>query len=432
MVQTHDGYMWVGTYSGLARFDGVHFEVFDQNNTPAMHNSRVTSLFETPDGTLWIGDEGGHLTQYQNGQFKTVAFHPAWNGGKIYDLEADEAGQVWAVNEDGQLARAKDGLVCNPEAGPSVKLLNSTRSATGRIWVDRWGDVSVLENGRLRALGFGGSSEANYVQGIGASQDGGLWVACDGRIRKWKDDRWVEDLGNMPWGGTPITRLIETRNGLLAVGTANLGLYLVFPGRAEGPLHFDHTTSGFSSDWVTSLCEDREGNLWVGTGGGGVVMLRQSIIQTVSPPDEWQNRSVLSVYWGQDGALWVGTEGAGLYRFKNGAWTNFGTTQGLRNSYIWSLADDSHGHIWAGTWGGGLFVLNTDRFDFPPGMSNVTMPMPALLRTHDGALWIGTADGLLHYDAGVTNLFAETDGEPLRDVRTVAQDSDGAIWFGMA
>ena len=110
MVQTRDGYMWVGTYSGLARFDGVQFTVFDENNTPAMRSSRVTSLSEAPDGTLWIGDEGGHLTQYRDGQFKAVAFHPAWNGGKIYELAADETGLVWAMNADGQLARAKDGL----------------------------------------------------------------------------------------------------------------------------------------------------------------------------------------------------------------------------------------------------------------------------------------------------------------------------------
>lgn len=431
MVQTHDGYMWVGTYSGLARFDGVHFEVFDEINTHAMSSGRVTSLLETADGTLWIGDEGGHLTQYQDGQFKAVSFHPAWNGGKIYGLEADKSGQVWAINESGQLARVKDGLVLNPKASAVAKVVHITKSVDGRIWIDRWGQVSVLENGRLREPGFGGSSGANYVQGIGASRDGGLWVACDERIRKWKDGQWGEDLGIMPWGGAVLTRLIETRNGVLAAGTSDEGLYLVFPGRAEAPLHFD-TTSGFPSDWVISLCEDREGNLWVGTGGGGLVMLRQSIIRTVSPPDHWQNRSVLSVCQGRSGALWVGTEGAGLYRFKNGAWTNYNTGQGLRNPYIWSLAKDSKGRICAGTWGGGLFVLNGDHFDFAPGMSNVTMPMPALLHTGDGALWIGTADGLLRYDAGVTNWFSESDGEPLRDVRTVAQDSNGAIWFGMA
>ena len=70
-----------------------------------------------------------------------------------------------------------------------------------------------------------------YVQGIGASRDGGLWIACDGRIRKWKEGQWVEDLGNAPWGESPVTRLVETRNGVLAAGTADRGLFLIFPGQ---------------------------------------------------------------------------------------------------------------------------------------------------------------------------------------------------------
>ena len=66
VVQTHDGYLWVGTYSGLARFDGVRFTRFDENNTPAMPSSRVTSLFEAADGTLWIGYEGGQVSLYMD------------------------------------------------------------------------------------------------------------------------------------------------------------------------------------------------------------------------------------------------------------------------------------------------------------------------------------------------------------------------------
>ncbi|MGH7993294.1 MAG: sensor histidine kinase, partial [Limisphaerales bacterium] len=126
------------------------------------------------------------------------------------------------------------------------------------------------------------------------------------------------------------------------------------------------------------------------------------------------------------------TEGAGLYRFQNDNWTNFSAGQGIRNAYIWSLAEDDRGRMWAGTWGGGLFVQNGNQFDFAPGMENITPPMAALLHARDGSLWVGTAVGLLHYQAGRTNWFVESNGQALRDVRTVAEDSRGAVWFGMA
>jgi signal transduction histidine kinase/ligand-binding sensor domain-containing protein len=430
VVQTRDGYLWVGTYSGLARFDGVRFTVFDGNNTPELRNSRVTSLFEARDGTLWIGDESGQVTQYRNGRFKAVEFHPAWNGGKIYEITSDQSGDVWVMSEAGQLARLDDGLVVTPQAGTAAKIVNVARSASGTIWVARDGRVSELNHGELHPLQFNEASTNTYVLGIGASRDGGLWVAVDGRIKKWKEGKWVADLGPTPWGSISVTRWIETQKGVLVAGSSINGLYLMPPGTAGKPLHFDHA-SAFPSDWVIDLCEDREGNIWAGTGGG-LAVLRPSNIQTVSPPDQWQRRAVLSVCPGQHGALWIGTEGAGLYRFQNDAWTNFGSSQGIRNPYIWSLAEDERGRLWAGTWGGGLFVQNGSQFDFAPGMENVTPPIPALLHGRAGGLWAGTAVGLLHYQGGRTNWFTEHNGQALRDVRTVAEDSQGAVWFGMA
>jgi ligand-binding sensor domain-containing protein len=249
VTQTRDGYLWLGTYGGLARFDGVQFRIFDDNNTPEMRSSRVTSLFEAADGTLWIGDESGHVTQYKNGRFKAVEFHPAWGGGKIYDIASDDSGDIWLLNESGELARVRDGLVLTPEAGTASKLVDMTRSVNGTIWVARDGRVSALEHGQLHPLELNGAATNNtYVMGIGASRDGGLWVAADGRIRKWKDEKWAADLGLTPWDTSPVTRWIETQKGVLAAGTADRGLYLLFQDQNEKPLHFDHA-SGFPSDW---------------------------------------------------------------------------------------------------------------------------------------------------------------------------------------
>ena len=125
VVQTRDGYLWVGTYNGLARFDGVRFTVFDDNNTPELRSSRITSLFEAADGTLWIGTESGDVSQYKDGHFAAVPLRANWSGGKIYAITADDAGDVWLLNEAGELARVRDGKVLSPPSGVVTKVVVS-------------------------------------------------------------------------------------------------------------------------------------------------------------------------------------------------------------------------------------------------------------------------------------------------------------------
>jgi signal transduction histidine kinase/ligand-binding sensor domain-containing protein len=426
VVQARDGYLWAGTYNGLARFDGVRFTVFDDNNTPELRSRRITSLFEAGDGTLWIGTESGDVSQYKDGRFAAVPLHASWGGGKIYAITADDEGDVWLLNTAGELARARDGKVLSPPSGTVTNVVSLERGRDGTIWVDREGAVSALKNSRLTNE----LSAVGYVQGFCAARDGGFWVACNSVVQKRKDGQWAADLGAAPWGGSIVPSFIETSSGALAAGTPGDGLWLVFPDQTNTPaLHFNHT-NGLPSDWVISLWEDREKNLWCGTGAG-LVVIRPNNVETVSPPDKWKNCPVLSVLPAPDGALWVGTEGAGLYRLQNGGWTNFYLAQGIRNPNIWSLAADGAGKIWAGTWGGGLFKQQDDAFDFAPGLENFRPPFPALLFAGN-ELWLGTPGGALRYQNGKLDPFGEIDGRPFGDVRGIAQNKSGALWFGTA
>ena len=426
VVQTRDGYLWVGTYNGLARFDGIQFTVFDDNNTPELRSSRITSLFETADSTLWIGTESGDVSKYQDGHFAAVPVRANWSGGKIYAIIADDAGDVWLLNEAGELARARDGKVLSPASGNVPKVLSLAHGQDGTVWIDREGVVSSLKAGQLTVE----VTTNEYVQGLCAARDGGFWVACNSYIRKWKDGQWSTNRNTAPWGWNIVPNLVETSAGDLAGGNSGAGLWLVLPDQTNTPaLHFDHT-SGLPSDWVISIWEDREKNLWCGTGAG-LTVIRPNNVKTISPPDHWKGRPVLSILPAPDGALWVGTEGAGLYRQQNGGWTNFDWVQGLRNPYVWSLAAVGSGKIWAGTWGGGLFAQKDDSFDFAPGLENLLLPMPALLFVGN-ELWIGTPAGALRYQNEKLERFSEIAGRPFGDVRAIAQDRSGALWFGTA
>jgi len=430
VLQTRDGYLWVSTYSGLARFDGVHFTVFDEHSTAALANSRITCLFEAPDGTLWIGHENGDVTLRRDGRFERVEVLARWTSGKILSIATDESGEAWLLHQDGLLARVRDGLILEPESGGAANLVMGARTVDGAIWVARGGRVSKLEHGRLATMQFGLEPTNSFIQGIGASRDGGLWVVADWRVRKWKEGQWVEDRGASPWGVAPILTLLETRQGCLMAGTSQQGCCLLFPGRDLERLEFNRAR-GFPSDWITAACEDREGDLWVGTGGGGLVVVRPAKVQTLAPPDQWQGRPVLSACAGHDGAIWIGTEGAGLYRLRNGAWTNFSMADGVATPYVWSLAEDAQGRLWAGTWGGGLLLRRGERFEQAPGLDDLRFPIPALLPARAGGLWVGTGAGLFHYQDGAATWLARNEGRMLRDVRAIAEEPSGTVWLGL-
>jgi signal transduction histidine kinase/ligand-binding sensor domain-containing protein len=429
VIQSHDGYLWLGTPSGLARFDGARFTIFDGGNTPEMQRSHMTCLFEDAKGTIWMGHQTGELTAYQDGKFHAVPIKAKWHSGRIYAISADQAGDVWLLNGNGELARMKDWFVIPSPPGKTPVRLTLTMKPKGGFWIQRDNEVWELVAGQLRPVHFDEPPVNRYIQGIGASLDGGLWVMTGSRMRKWKDAQWVEDWGPAPWEWGVVHTLLERKDGSLAAATSDHGLYLVFPG--QGSLQFCRT-NGFPDDWITSsLCEDHEGNLWVGTGNSGLAMLRPGNITTLNPPDQWRGHAVLSVTAGPDGALWIGTEGASLYRFHDGSWTNLGGNVGLNHRYVWSVVLDAQGRTWAGTWGGSLFWGNESRFELLPELKDFHAPIPALLALPNGELLIGTGIGLMQYEPGKITWLAREPEFAFPDVRTVIETPDGTLWFGM-
>jgi len=295
------------------------------------------------------------------------------------------------------------------------------------MWLARGGRASRLENGRVLPINFGEDSTNAYVQAIFPARGGGVWVASEGRIRKWQNEQWVKDLGEAPWGWSGLTQFIEARNGCLIGGTVEQGLFILAP--EQSVLHFNHT-NGLPQNWVRSICEDREGNVWLGAGSAGLVALRAGKVTTVSPPDRWQGRTVLSIAT-TESEMWVGTEGAGLYRQREGQWERFGESAGISNQFVWSLSTDAQGRLWAGTWGGGVFLGQQGRFSRVPGLENFNAPVPAMLQSRDGSTWLGTGVGLVHYEAGKVTRLGSDEGLELADVRTLEEAPDGTIWFGM-
>ncbi len=428
VLQARSGYLWLGTYHGLVRYDGVRFTVYDPGNTPELRNGLVTSLFEDAEGVLWIGHETGQLTRFAYHRFTTLPLPEHWPGGAIDAMGTDEQGDLWLLSDRGVLVRARDGhSVPVPGGATASQKPLLAREAAGKLWTICNGTVSLLAHGQLAPFSFPGAQPGDYYERGFAARDGGLWFLQNSQLRHWHDGEWDSEIIACP-NLKGVTCLLETRSGTLAAGTLREGLFLLRQG--EPTCHFART-NGLSHDWVRALCEDAEGNLWVGTAIG-LDQLRPRVLQTLNAPDGWQGCAVLSCALGADGSAWVGTEGAGLYRYHAESWTAYAEAAGISNLYVWSALETRKGQVLVGTFGGGLLVREGQSFRTWPESQRIDAPVRALYEGRHGEVWIGTDRGLHRYERGTIVWSAGTDKLAFPDVRAITESADGSLWFGMS
>ncbi len=430
LLQAREGYIWFGTYAGLVRFDGVRFTVFDSEGHPGLANNRITALFEDRQGGLWIGHETGNVTRFEQGVMQEVRLPPAVGRSEILSIAADAEGAIWILNREGWLARLERGTTIAPPSGPTA-LVNSyglVLAREGTLWCLRRGRLDLVNEDGIRHWTPPGHSAQTPVQAISYARAGGLWVSIDGQVRRTDSAAWLEEPPDQPWNIEAVGCLAELAGGGLVIGTRERGLYLR---DATGRNEHVSEANGLGQGWVRSVFEDREGNIWVGLGNGGLNAIHSVSFEGVNPPDRWGGRSVLSVASGRDGSLWAGTEGAGIYRWQDGTWKSYGQAEGLVNRYVWCVAETKKGQLLAGTWGGGLFLWNGERFLPAPGLEKITRPVTALLPGEGDEMWLGGTDGVARYEAGRVTWLREQDGVRLTDVRCLARRGADEIWIGM-
>jgi ligand-binding sensor domain-containing protein/signal transduction histidine kinase len=433
VVQTHDGYLWLGTLNGLVRFDGVRFTVYDESNTPGLPSSRVVSLFEDSRGWLWVGTEVGGVALVRDGQVAALGVGRGSSEGRLMSACEDATGAVWLYLANGQLWRYRDGnLVANVigQGRPSAcRAMIFERGGT--LWVGAdWGQAALAGDASTNAPVPRVTDQvpAAKLDFLLAGRSGGYWRLADNRIEKWSGGKSVRSFGDYPWSDVPgarITSACEDLDGNLIVGTLNSGVYWF---DAQGRATHLTGADGLSHLGVLSVCVDREGCLWVGTDGGGLNRVRRRVGEVLPGTRAWVVQTAC-----EDGAgdLWVGSNGSGLACVNDGKNREFHIEDGLLSPNVWSVLSDRSNRVWIGTRApGGLYQVRDGSIGLVSMAGMTGQEVFALHQDRAGRIWVGTTGGLACWDAEQWHFYTTQDGLSSDVIRALADDSQGNLWIG--
>jgi signal transduction histidine kinase len=425
ILQTRNGFLWVGTREGLARFDGRHFTTIELSpQTPTEGLSQA--LAEGPDGDLWAGTNTGVLripsaSLDQFGRLPARVYHAgAGPGDTITALQFSGDGVLWAGTGRG-LYRLDQGVLST--VLPDVSVSRIERASNGRLLMVtsdgfiEWDGLRLVEH-RDIATRLGVS--ANQIFHVMEDHAGARWYCTAAGVAR-EINGSIERF--QPYGlhaALNAYRAYEDPQGNVWLNLAG-GLYRV-AGTGYEPVPGVH---------ARYIYADGDGDLWLGTNGDGLVRLKNRIARMFTGDDDLglYSNAIMTVLDAGGGKLWIGSNCGGLALFEGHGFRTYSHKDGLSNACVFAVAADRNNDVWVGTYGGGLFRFRDGRFtqfSKPEGLpSDIVL---SILAARDGTLWLVTPDGISHMQDGHFRNYTAADGLSSTHPGNLYQDRHGVIW----
>lgn len=417
VAQDATGYIWVGTQSGLARFDGVHFSTITPDTEPQLPGAWIGALEPGHDGRLWIGTYKG-LAVYDGRRFKAVPADDAakWPALDVSGIAEDPEGPIWVTTASG-LFRYEHGLLHAIPGSPVPARAPMVRP--DGLWVGGRGVVErLLRTGRWEVLPLPRGFEEVQVNRLVTAQ-GAVWAATSKGLFRLAAGGWIPFADAPQFARVPVQVLYQDRDGNLWAG-GDVGLARIRRGRLA---EFVPAAGAGGITGLRTAFEDREGNLWLGSQWSGITRLWSSWTRRYSVAEGLGDRIVWSVDADPDGhRLWVGGND-GVSVLQDSHFRQVVRGDALPHPQGYNILAE-RGRLWIGT-RGGLRVLDEGQSQ-PHALPELAaiggVQINGLVRAPDGVLWIGTTEGLFAFDRGQLRRYAQPEGLADPRIRTLYVD----------
>lgn len=469
IAQTRDGYLWIGTHGGLARFDGVLFSTPALVGTTDFFNTSITCLLVDFQGTLWAGSEGKGLarvdgnkvlrygvanglagndvtsivqgkdstlwigtqtglSRLKGGGFTTYSTTNGLLADSVTSMVEDTNNNLWVTTTKGltRLGRQSSRSFTRQSGLPENSLKGIWQDEPGRFWIGSSEGMILYRGNRFFAYGPAFGLSDRFVNVIRNDSQGTLWVGTCSGLNQFEDGMFLDETGNQGSDFGRIDALFEDREHNIWAGSQN-GLVRLTPKRL---LVYDQR-HGLTRNNITSVMEDDNGSLWIGTSGGGLDQLKDQSIHSYTPAAGFSNDVVLSVCQGRDGTVWAGSDSfGGLTQLKNGKIKRCNLPGASFGTAINALMEDHAGNLWIGC-SDGLQCMREGEFKTNEMMAKVAgTPIHALCEGRQGEIWFGTDHGLIRSKESQITMFSKKDGLPDNVIKALYEDQQQVLWIG--
>ena len=359
MIQDYKGYLWVCTFSGVARFNGQKWQSYGIRE--GLPRNETASVYEDDAGRLYLGLEKGGLMMFGDDRFSKVSDHPALQNVTVLDVLRDSGDRLWVATNE--------GLIRINQAGT-------------RLWTG--------EDGLPGSICYALIEDANGQVLVGT--DHGLVRVVDDQIHRiFPEDAEVRDLA--------------VHLGEIYAATSK-GLWLVSAGEVR-PVLVDGTPLNRE---LRCLASSSDGYLWIGSDNHGVLGIRDNETFVIDDRRGLSENKILSLVSDREGSLWIGTDGI-LARYKPGPFTVFTKMDGLPNNFVRCMFQDRDGGIWFGTRNGMGFLGSDGKIKSLPGYDG--MRIYGVYGDENGRIFAATRDhGFVVWDGGKLRQYTVEDGLP--------------------